>query len=202
MAFTIAIDFDGTIAKHYSHEPVPYAFYWMKRLKKAGATLVLWTMRHPMGSSIDSLPEAVKFCKQHGIVFDGLNRNPTWQGASPKARAQVYIDDLAYGCPLRKDKGKPNSRPYVNWQKVGPGVMRRMMEHNERYAFTPMTPATDRAINSDLLEVGSFYDRPSHPPRITSRREPYRGAWERQYERTVDDLFLTRRDEKDEDWDD
>lgn len=120
----IAIDFDGTIADHVFPEigePVPGAFEWIRKFRDAGATLVLWTMRSDGGEHGDVLTEAVEFCFEHGIDFDYVNENPQDWTTSPKAYAKTYIDDNAWGCPL---KDNPNGgRPYVDWDEVGPGVM-------------------------------------------------------------------------------
>lgn len=119
----IAIDFDGTIADHCFPsigDPVPGAFEWMKRFQDAGARLILFTMR-----SDRTLVQAVKFCQQRGIEFFGLNNNPEqrrWT-SSPKAYAEIYIDDAAFGCPLLVN---PGGRAYVDWSIVGPEVLERI----------------------------------------------------------------------------
>lgn len=134
----IAIDFDGTIAEHEFPEigaAVPGAFEWMKKWQEAGAKLILWTMRSD-GRSADGkkengpvLTDAVEFCRKNGIEFFGVNVNPgqaSWTG-SPKAYAHVYVDDAAYGCPLRHS-GKFGSRPMVDWSKVGPQIHALLLE--------------------------------------------------------------------------
>jgi len=65
------------------------------------------------------LEAAVDYCKDLGIKFYGINHNreqDSWTN-SPKAYAQLYIDDAALGCPLTYD-GAISSRPYVDWKKV------------------------------------------------------------------------------------
>lgn len=122
----IAVDFDGTIAEHVFPrigKPVPGAFEWMKKWQEAGAQLILWTMRADGQESGDVLTEAVEFCREHGIEFYGVNKNPTqheWT-ASPKAYAQIYVDDAAYGCPLIE--GDEGPRWMVDWSIVGPCVL-------------------------------------------------------------------------------
>lgn len=122
----IAVDFDGTIVEHdYPRigAPVPGAIEWLKRFQRAGAGLILWTMRcdnRPDGSH--PLREAVEYCRQAGVEFFACNCNPT-QGKwtqSPKAYAHVYIDDAAIGCPLIEPDGR---RPYADWSVIGPRVM-------------------------------------------------------------------------------
>jgi hypothetical protein len=122
----IAIDFDGTIVDHcYPEigEPVPDAFYWLKRFQDAGAKLILWTMRNDSEASGPVLTDAVEFCRKCGVEFWGVNANPdqTWS-KSPKAYANVYIDDAAIGCPLASNP-RMGGRPYVDWDKVGPMVV-------------------------------------------------------------------------------
>lgn len=138
----IAIDFDGTIAEHMFPEigrAVPGAFGWMRDFQRAGAKLILWTMRSdmlapekrsPEGHSADRnyLTEAVEFCRANGVEFWGVNANPEqadWTG-SPKQYAHLYIDDSAFGCPLRP--GCQSPRPMVDWWRVGPLVMKRIVD--------------------------------------------------------------------------
>lgn len=129
----IAVDFDGTIAKHLFPEigeEVPYAFRVMKRLQKYGHKLILWTIRSDIDNQ-DRTPkegiqpegggtyetDAVEFCRSKGIEFWGVNENPeqkSWS-LSPKAYANFYIDDAALGCPLVRDV---EGRPYVNWESI------------------------------------------------------------------------------------
>lgn len=116
----IAIDFDGTIVKHefpVVGEKLPKAIYWMQKFQEAGARLLLNTMR-----SERYLDDAVEYCRDNGVEFFGVNRNPeqdSWT-SSPKVYAQLYIDDASFGCPLVYE---PGSRPYVDWDIVGPAVL-------------------------------------------------------------------------------
>ena len=59
---------------------------------------------------------AVTYLQENGITPWGVNQNPEqdWSD-SPKAYAQVYIDDAALGCPLEK---KGSDRPMVYWPRV------------------------------------------------------------------------------------
>jgi hypothetical protein len=136
MTVRIAIDFDGTIADHEYPEigrPVPGAFEWLKRFKAAGATLILWTMRSDGQTHGDTLTQAVEFCRANGIEFDFVNETIQAWTTSRKAYANVYIDDAAYGCPL-KENPRAGGRAFVDWSIVGPGVM-AMIE--TRRANTP-----------------------------------------------------------------
>lgn len=120
----IAVDFDGTIVEHkYPKigDPVPGAIAALRRFQKAGAKLILWTMR-----SGDRLAEAVEYCKKAHIEFWAVNENPeqaAWT-SSPKCYAHLYIDDAALGCPLIKHPSGESS--VVDWKKVTPLVMRML----------------------------------------------------------------------------
>lgn len=128
----LAIDFDGTLVDHRFPEigvPVPGAFDWLKRWQAAGAKLILWTMRSDgrTGGGRENGPvltEAVEFCRSQGVEFWGINENPQQKGwtGSPKAYAHAYVDDAAFGCPL-KENPRVGGRPYVDWSVVGPAVM-------------------------------------------------------------------------------
>jgi hypothetical protein len=134
----IAVDFDGTIVEHEFPEigpVVPGAFEWLRRWQAAGARLILWTMRSdgrtPDGSRANGpvLSEAVELCRANGVQFWGVNCNPdqaAWT-KSPKAYAHIYVDDAALGCPLVAGS-RPDSRPAVDWAKVGPAVLARLTE--------------------------------------------------------------------------
>ncbi len=122
----IAVDFDGTISDHQFPrigEAVPGAFEWMKKFQEAGAKLILWTMRSDgRADGGGYLKDAVEFCRENGVEFWAHNTNPEqagWTG-SPKAYAHVYIDDAAFGCPLKENS---SGRPFVDWDVVGPKVL-------------------------------------------------------------------------------
>ena len=125
----ICVDFDGTIADHRFPEigpPVPGALEWMAKFQAAGARLILFTMRSDGGRSGNVLSAAVDYLQENGIELYGINKNPTqvhWTN-SPKAYGQLYIDDAAFGCPLIQPDGF--NRPCVNWEIVGPEVMKML----------------------------------------------------------------------------
>lgn len=113
----IAVDFDGTVVTHEYPDvgnDVPYAVEVLKRLDANGVKIILWTMRHGT-----ELQDAVNWYEKKGIPLFGINQNPQqieWT-QSPKCYAQVYVDDAAIGCPVKRpmsDKG----RPFVDWQAV------------------------------------------------------------------------------------
>ncbi len=102
------IDFDGTIVKHdfpRIGEPLPEAFKVMKELKAAGWVLILWTCRENDGHKINRqyLKDAVDFCKENGVEFDGANETPMEFEFRPegtlrrKVYGNVYIDDRNLG---------------------------------------------------------------------------------------------------------
>lgn len=110
----IAIDFDGTIVEHKYPAigaPIKGAIETIKELQARGHKIILWTMRS--GKELD---EAVAYLQKNGITPWGVNQNPEqdWS-TSPKAYAQIYIDDAALGCPIEK---KCFDRPMVYWPAV------------------------------------------------------------------------------------
>jgi len=112
----VAVDFDGTcvthaypaIGKDIGAAPV------LRRLADEGHEIVLWTMR-----SGRELSEAVGWFRGRGIPLLGVNENPNQQSwtKSPKACANIYIDDAALGCPLRVDAAL-SDRPFADWGRV------------------------------------------------------------------------------------
>ncbi len=95
----IAIDFDGTIVDHAYPRvglPNPGAIETIKALIDNGHSIILWTMR-----SGQTLEQAVQYLTHNGIKLFGINCNPDqhWSD-SPKAYAQLYIDDAALGASL------------------------------------------------------------------------------------------------------
>jgi len=126
---TICIDFDGTIVKHEFPkvgEPNLKAIEWIKKFVEAKANIILFTMRSDGGKFGPTLTEAVDYIENEGISLYGVNVNPgqgIWT-SSPKAYGQLYIDDAAFGCPLIHPED--GSRPYVDWDVVGPEVMKML----------------------------------------------------------------------------
>lgn len=129
----IGIDFDGTCVTHEFPKlgkdigAIPY----LRTLVMNGHQLILFTMRsdgqeeqimengYKMHGG-DFLTQAVNWFKENGIPLYGIQTNPTqhtWT-TSPKAYAQLYIDDAALGCPLLYNE-KISDRPFVDWYEVG-----------------------------------------------------------------------------------
>lgn len=126
MTDVIAIDFDGTLAEHRYPDigaEVPGAFAWLRQYQAAGVKLILWTMRSDGPRQGPTLTDAVKWCRKRGVEFWGVNSNPEQHGwtTSPKAYAPLYIDDAAFGCPLR-GSARAGGRDMVDWDVVGPAV--------------------------------------------------------------------------------
>ena len=95
----IAVDFDGTIVEDKYPEIGafrPGAVETLKKLKKEGYALVLWTCR-----TGKYLAQAVNVCASAGIRFDAINCNlrsevVRYNGSDPrKVGASLYIDDRA-----------------------------------------------------------------------------------------------------------
>lgn len=116
----IAIDFDGTCVTHdYPNVGKNIgAGEVLKKLVENGHRLILWTMR-----SGKELQDAVDWFYAQGFPSGwelyGINTNPDqhiWT-SSPKAYAQLYIDDAALGCPLIYDE-TVSHRPFVDWDAV------------------------------------------------------------------------------------
>lgn len=94
--FTIAIDLDGTLAEQEVPfdadsigEPIERALAWVRRFRKAGARLIIFTVR---GDN-----ELVKdWLEEHDVPFDYINENPDQpEGSSGKIFADIYYDDRA-----------------------------------------------------------------------------------------------------------
>lgn len=128
----IAVDFDGTCVKHAFPcvgDDIPHAARVLKRLTEAGHKIILWTMRSDnMEMTWDSdvsgqklgnpLQAAIGWFELHGIPLFGVNHNPeqdAWT-QSPKAYAELYIDDAALGCPLLPRK--EGERAQVDWLTI------------------------------------------------------------------------------------
>lgn len=129
MIMDIIVDFDGTCVKHSYPKTGDDigAQKVLKRLVQKGHNLILFTMRSNFPyKGVDNkysdfcttgLDDAVSWFKVNDIPLYGIQTNPTqsiWT-SSPKAYGQLFIDDIALGCPLIYPK---KDRPYVDWIKV------------------------------------------------------------------------------------
>jgi hypothetical protein len=129
---TIAIDFDGTCVTHEFPKIGKEigADIVLKKLTAEGHRLILWTMRsdieNPISNDPEILPiggnylsEAVQWFKDRDIDLFGINNNPeqkSWT-TSPKAYADLYIDDAACCCPVKFDANLSH-RAFVDWKKL------------------------------------------------------------------------------------
>lgn len=129
----IAVDFDGTVVDHRFPDvgkDVPGAAKWLRQFVQSGAKIILWTMRSDgREAGQDVLHDAIAWFSKHDIPLFGVNENPEqWEWTqSPKAYAHLYVDDAAFGCPL-KENPRLGGRPYVDWDIVGPVVMRMIKD--------------------------------------------------------------------------
>ena len=98
MKKVIAVDFDGTLCTRNwpkIGEPNTELISQLAEERKNGTAVILFTCREKK-----LLKEAVKWCKEHGLTFDEVNRNTkerirAYRGDSRKISADVYIDDRA-----------------------------------------------------------------------------------------------------------
>lgn len=90
------MDFDGTLCENAwpnIGEPNNDLINWVKMRRESGDKLVLNTMR-----SGKLLSEAVKWCRNYGIIFDAVNDNikemkELYNNNPRKIYADIYIDD-------------------------------------------------------------------------------------------------------------
>lgn len=98
MKRVIAVDFDGTLCKNKwpsIGEPNTVLIDQLISERENGAQIILYTCRKH-----SKLREAVKWCKDHGLEFDAVNKNTAerikaYKGDCRKISADVYIDDRA-----------------------------------------------------------------------------------------------------------
>lgn len=123
----INLDFDGTVVTHdFPHVGKDIgAVPVLKELVANGHRLILWTMRCDGFVDVfnvkgdDYLTDAIDWFKQNNIPLYGIQSNPeqgSWT-SSPKAYAQLIIDDTGLGCPLKINYSM-SDRPFVDWIKV------------------------------------------------------------------------------------
>lgn len=101
----VAIDFDGTLCTEAFPsigEPIYETINLVKALQQAGVKTILWTCRE--GQVLD---DAVKWCAEHGLLFDAVNDNlpeikEEWRKSVRKVYCDFYIDDKTLN-PLREE---------------------------------------------------------------------------------------------------
>jgi len=110
--FHIGLDFDGTVVEQRYPETgpdLPLAVETLRWLtEEIGAHITLFTMR-----SDDGLREAVRWFSNRGITLYGVNHTPGQEAwtRSPKAYANLYIDDRGLGMPL-------DANHQVDWERT------------------------------------------------------------------------------------
>ena len=95
----IAVDFDGTLCENNYPgigEPNTKLINNLKTAKENGDKIILWTCREN-----EKLDDAIKWCKEKGLIFDAVNENlqesiKSFNGNSRKVFANIYIDDRSY----------------------------------------------------------------------------------------------------------
>lgn len=112
----IALDFDGCVVTHAYPEigKDAGAIPWLERLQAAGHKIVLHTMRDN-----ETLAEAVTWLRDRGVIVDTLTdamHAQKWS-RSQKLHANLYIDDMGAGMPLKWLEGE--KRPVVDWDALG-----------------------------------------------------------------------------------
>jgi len=124
----IGIDFDGTCVTH-DYPRVGFdvgAAPVLRKLVKNGHQLMLWTMRG--NNRQDTLQDAIDWFKKNDIPLWGINENPDQKASgwtnSHKQHAELYIDDVALGAPLKMDR-KLSVRPFVDWDVVEQMLVQR-----------------------------------------------------------------------------
>lgn len=107
--YTIAVDFDGTIALGNSFPNLIYSnvnrmlINWLLHRQKLGDKILLWSCRenyggknYPNGFYIN---EAIEYCKNYGLIFDSINANygellgECGISYGRKISADIYLDD-------------------------------------------------------------------------------------------------------------
>lgn len=128
----IAVDFDGTCTTHEFPEIGKDigAVSVLKKLVEKGHQLILFTMRadrihnNPTEDPTIQdrigtfLADAIKWFEDNNIPLYGIQADPGQENwtSSPKAYAQLYIDDCGLGAPLIY--GDLSERPYIDWIKT------------------------------------------------------------------------------------
>lgn len=131
------IDFDGTCVTHAFPKVGESigAEAVLKDLIDHGHRLILFTMRSDTKKG-NYLTDALDWFKSKNIELYGVNKNPTqhtWT-TSPKAAADLYIDDLSLSIPLTTPEGQ---KPHVDWQAarqllIDKGVLKEVEDDEQK----------------------------------------------------------------------
>ena len=95
----IAVDFDGTLCENKWPDigaPNTALISGLIDCQAIGCKIILWTCRHH-----GTLKNAVKWCKEQGLIFDAVNKNlpeviEYFGSDTRKIFAHRYIDDKNY----------------------------------------------------------------------------------------------------------
>lgn len=95
--FTIAVDFDGTLAEaqvpfdpETCGKPRKRALHWVRLFHENGARIIIFTVR-------GNTKPVEAWLKKHDVPYDFINENPDQPpGSSGKVFADAYWDDRAY----------------------------------------------------------------------------------------------------------
>ena len=100
----VSLDFDGTVVTHdYPRVGKDIgAVPVLEQIIDGGHKIILFTMR----GYDNYLQDAVDWFEENNIPLYGINTNPTQSSwtTSPKALADLQIDDAALNCPLKYDR--------------------------------------------------------------------------------------------------
>lgn len=97
LPYVIAVDFDGTLCENKWPDigmPNRHLIAYLRCEQECkGTKVILWTCRHGR-----KLKQAVKWCKDHGLIFDAVNKNlpeviKHFGSDTRKIFAHEYIDD-------------------------------------------------------------------------------------------------------------
>lgn len=116
----IAVDFDGTVVTHefpLVGKDIGAAGV-LRELRDHGHRIILFTMRSRKNHDVDYLADAINWFHDNGISLWGINNNPeqhSWTH-SVKPFANLYIDDMALGAPLKTIEG--SERKAICWKTV------------------------------------------------------------------------------------
>lgn len=116
--YIIAVDFDGTLFERkwpLIGAPNLELIRHLKNEQNEGSRIILWTCR-----TGEMLEQAVKACKQFGLIFDAVNDNipeikAIYGNDSRKITACEYIDDLMstkFVLPFVGEKGITDDTKY------------------------------------------------------------------------------------------
>lgn len=117
---SIAVDFDSTLCLTDGYPNIVGVngdcFSILHKWQDIGCKILLHTMRNN-----GDLEAAVKWSKEQGFIFDGVNCNPEaderYPGYSQKMYAVFYIDDKSFGTPLLHDNNN-KIRDHVDWEEI------------------------------------------------------------------------------------